>query len=105
MIRARALALSLSLATPALAATALVGCSKKAEVKTYSATGVVKGFSPDKKLVNIRHEEIPGYMSAMTMSFEVKTPSQIEGLAAGDKISFKFTDEDGRRVLAELKKQ
>ena len=104
-MRAPLLALALSLAAPVVAAPTLDGCSKKAEAKTYAATGHVKGFAPDRKFVNIRHDDIPDYMKAMTMSFEVKSPSLIEGLSPGDKVSFKFTDDDGRRVITELKKE
>ena len=104
-MRAHRLAFALFLAVPVLAAPSLTGCSKKAESKTYSTKGVVKSFSPDRKIVNIRHDDIPGYMSAMTMSFEAKSPAQVEGLAAGDKVAFSFSDDDGRRVITELKKE
>lgn len=105
VMRAPSLALALFLAVPVVSLPQLVGCSKKTDAKTYSAKGVVKSFSPDRKIVNIRHDDIPGYMTAMTMSFEAKTPAQVEGLNAGDKIAFSFSDDDGRRVITELKKE
>jgi len=68
--------------------------------ETYSTRGVVKSFGEGRKYVNIAHEKIPGYMEAMTMSFEPRTPEQLAGLDVGDRVSFTFTStEDGRRVL------
>jgi Cu(I)/Ag(I) efflux system protein CusF len=72
---------------------------------TYTTRGVVKSFGPDRKYVNIAHEKIDGYMMAMTMSFEPRTPSQLAGLAPGDRVSFSFTaTADGRRLLNFVKK-
>lgn len=103
-------AVALAAAAPALVS----GCSKtssaaeqkpqQAAAKTYDSKGTIKSFGPDKKFVNISHEAIPGYMAAMTMSFEPKTPAQLDGLAAGDKISFSFSDDEGRRVIASITK-
>ena len=75
--------------------------------ETHAARGVVKGFGPDRKFVNIAHEKIDGYMEAMTMSFEARGPDQLAGITAGDKVSFVFTanDDDGRRVLTSIKKE
>jgi Cu/Ag efflux protein CusF len=106
------LALALAATAPLLS----TGCSKEssagtpagktqqAATKTYDAKGTIKSFGPDKKFVNISHEAIPGYMAAMTMSFEPKAPTQLDGLAAGDKIAFTFSDDEGRRVIQTIAK-
>ena len=74
--------------------------------ETYSARGVVKSFGPSQSFVNIAHEEIAGYMAAMTMSFEPRTADQLAGLNSGDKVSFSFTaTDDGRRLLNSVKKK
>lgn len=74
--------------------------------QVYHATGTVKSFGPLRAYVNIAHEEILGYMGAMTMSFEPQRPSLLEGLAAGDRIAFDFTETiDARRVLSRVEKQ
>ena len=90
---------------------ALGGCGKTdapagttAAAKTYSTRGTVKNFGPDKKFVSIAHETIPDYMAAMTMSFEPRTPTQLDGLAAGDKVEFSFEDAGGKRVITSIKK-
>ena len=108
--RSLATALSLALTAAAFAGPPLLvtGCSKKAAAqsatKTYATRGTIKSFGPEKKFVNIAHEDIPGYMGAMTMSFEPSGPTQLDGFAAGDKVQFSFSDDDGRRVLVTITK-
>lgn len=72
---------------------------------TYDARGVVKSFGPDKKYVVIAHEKIAGYMEAMTMSFEPRTPAQLDGLQSGDRVTFTFVaTEDGHRILQSIQR-
>lgn len=74
--------------------------------EVHSTRGVVKSFGPDRKFVNIAHEKIDGYMMAMTMSFEPRTATQLDGIQVGDTLVFSFTEtEDGRRLLNSVKKQ
>ncbi|AKV00500.1 hypothetical protein AKJ09_07163 [Labilithrix luteola] len=73
--------------------------------ETYSTRGVVKSFGDGRRYVNIAHDKIDGYMAAMTMSFEPRTPEQLQGIDVGDRVSFTFAaTEDGRRVLTVIKK-
>ena len=58
--------------------------------QTFQVKGVVQELKPDGKTVVIRHEEIPGYMPAMTMPFEVRNPKELLGLKPGDVISFRM---------------
>lgn len=52
--------------------------------------------------MNIHHEDIPGYMNAMTMSFEPGAPGQLDGLSEGDQVVFTFVDDGERRVLEKI---
>jgi Cu/Ag efflux protein CusF len=84
---------------------ALVSGSARAGSEQYKAHGVVKSFGPKHAYVNIAHEKIPGYMEAMTMSFEPRRPEQLDGIDVGAKVSFTFTaSEDGHRVLDAIAK-
>ena len=47
-------------------------------------------MKPDGKTVVIRHEEVPDYMPAMTMPFEVKDRKELAGLKPGDEVSFRM---------------
>jgi len=72
----------------------------------YASRGVIKSFGPERKFVNIAHEAIPGYMGAMTMSFEAVSPDQLKPFAVNDRVRFSFTaDHDERRLLASIEKQ
>lgn len=62
----------------------------------YAVTGVVRELRPDGSNVVIRHEEIPGFMMAMTMPFTARDPRQVAGLQPGDKVTFRLlvTDDE-----------
>jgi len=59
----------------------------KAEQHRYDLSGKV--FNVDKRgeTVTIAHEEIPGYMEAMTMPFKLKDGWAFDELQAGDSVS------------------
>jgi protein SCO1 len=78
---------SLWLSSIAAALLLLSGCGLKDEVH-YPARGVVKELKPNGKTVVVAHEEIPDYMEAMTMDFDVKNKGELAGLKPGDYISF-----------------
>lgn len=72
----------------------------------WEARGVIERFGAERKSVSIAHEAIPGYMGAMTMSFEAKNTEQLARFAIGDRVSFTFTDtDDGRRVIESITKR
>ncbi len=48
-----------------------------APVKRYPLKGVVRTVDKPAKLVSIDHEEIEGYMEAMTMDFEIRKPDWV----------------------------
>jgi protein SCO1 len=64
--------------------------------KRFEVRGQIRGLESDGKTVRIAHEEIPGYMAAMTMALEVKNPVLLRNLQVGDEIGFQLvvTDED-----------
>ncbi len=71
--------------------------------QSYRATGTIKSFGPGRRYVNIAHDEIPGYMMPMTMSFEPKVAAQLDGLSEGMRVEFVFLDtEDHRRVIESI---
>lgn len=63
-----------------------VGC-QTTPVKHYAIQAEVISVDVPKKMVTIRHGEIPGLMPAMTMNYLVADEKQIEPLRPGDKIS------------------
>jgi protein SCO1/2 len=69
----------------------------RTNLQTYQVKGLVVALGTDGKSVKIKHEEIPGYMAAMTMEFEVRGTNELTGLTAGDTVAFRMlvTDDDG----------
>ncbi|HXG48737.1 MAG TPA: SCO family protein [Methylomirabilota bacterium] len=65
--------------------------------QVYQVKGVIRELHPDRKKVKVSHEEIPGYMEAMTMMLDVKDARELDGLQTNDQISFHMvvTENDG----------
>lgn len=68
-----------------------------ASITNYTVRGVVVGLDENGKSVKVKHEEIPGYMMAMTMPFEARPTNELTGLMRGDQIEFRMrvTETDG----------
>jgi len=56
----------------------------------HEARGFLKELRPDGITAVIQHEDIPGFMPAMTMPLSVKDPKEFEGVRAGDAITFRL---------------
>ena len=71
--------------------------STAVSTQMFQVKGVVVTVKPEEKTVRILHEEIPGYMEAMTMPFEVKDTNELAGLNDGDTVTFRMlvTETDG----------
>ena len=66
---------------------AVAGCSKAPEQRTFTLQGQVQSLDTPRKLVIVKHEEIKGFMPAMTMPYEVEDAKALDGLAPGDLIN------------------
>lgn len=62
----------------------------------FQVRGEVREININDKFIRIKHEEIPNYMAAMTMPFDVRDVSLLRGLKPGDEIGFELvvTKED-----------
>jgi protein SCO1/2 len=78
----------------ALALAAAAGCSgdhkshskSSAPEKTYPMTGEVIRLEPKGQIAVIKHENIDGWMEAMTMEFPVRDQAEFAKLAPGKRI-------------------
>lgn len=66
---------------------AVAGCQRAPEIPTYPLTGQILTVKPETREVLVKHQDIPGFMPAMTMPYTVKDPALIKDLAAGDLIT------------------
>ena len=68
-------------------AMAVTACSKAPDQRIFTLQGQVQSLDTPRKLVVVKHEEIKGFMPAMTMPYEVDAPKLMDGLAPGDLIN------------------
>jgi protein SCO1 len=82
------------------------GGSKSSAVATqhYAVKGVVRELKPDGRTVVIRHEEIPGYMEAMTMPFRVRDTNELRGVVSGDIVSCRLNVTDDASWIDQVKR-
>ena len=62
------------------------GCQSAPE-KRYPIQAEVISADPATKLLTVKHGDIPGLMPAMTMTYQVAEPKQMQTLQPGDKIT------------------
>ena len=67
-------------------ALALAGCARQ-PAKEYQMRGEVTGLDAGGHVATIKHEEIPGFMGAMTMGYPVKDPAEFSKLSVGETIT------------------
>jgi len=73
-----------------------------APAKTVSGVGKVIAITPTTGEVVLDHENLKGFMEAMTMGYKVSASKLLQGLKPGDKVSFIIDTE--RRVITMIQK-
>ena len=77
------------------------GCQAAPE-KHYTIQAEVISAEPEHQMITIKHGEIPGFMPAMTMSYMVAEPKQIESLKPGDEITADLVVSDSKGRLEKI---
>src|SRR5262245_9546844 len=68
-------------------AAASLSCSRPPDQRSYALQGQVQSIDAPRKLLIVKHEEIKGFMPAMTMQYEVQDAKALDTLAPGDLIN------------------
>ncbi len=87
---------------------ALVGasCNKKPTTPVmHAGVGVVEEVNKEAVTVQINHEDIKGYMPAMSMPFKVKNAALLDGVKTGDKVDFTLEDSSAGIFVIGIKKR
>jgi copper binding protein CusF len=71
--------------------------------KFYNVNGKLL-FKPGGNRLIIDHEEIPGVMPPMIMSYEVEDPRQIKGLEPGNRVHFKLKETADKLFIINIEK-
>jgi protein SCO1/2 len=69
-----------------IALLAAAGCAGS-ERREYQLQGQILSVSPDRLQADVKHEEIPGFMPAMTMPYKVRDAAEFSSLQPGDLIN------------------
>jgi len=70
----------------------------------YTTRGRIEALTPMR--ADIAHEDVPGYMPAMTMPFFAKEEGQLASFTVGDSVEFTFeVQEAGRHEIVEIGKR
>lgn len=78
--------------------------SPPANAREYPLTGQVLSINADRTEIRVRHDDVPGFMPAMTMPFSIKDPKLLDGLAPGDLIKATLVVTDEESYLTAIQK-
>ena len=82
---------------------AFLGCGGEPPGAPQPGHGVVRGLDAQGAGVTIEHDEIPGLMVAMTMTFSVDDPALLAGVAVGDEVDFLVRQDGERYVVTQIR--
>jgi Cu/Ag efflux protein CusF len=69
----------------------------------YESRGVVEAIDVGAGQVTLAHEDIAGFMNAMTMAFDVNPPSLLDDLVVGMEVEFSLVVEaDGTYYIDQI---
>ncbi len=86
----------------ALQLIAAAACSRAPEPRRYEVRGQIIGVDPERQEVVVNHEDIPGFMPAMTMPYKVQDPSLLQGKQPGDLVTATLVVEEVNAYLSTL---
>ena len=96
----------------ALLITFVIGCQNAVKVtpsstdKVYDLRATIMSIDKEKHTVMLDHEDIPGLMRAMKMSFPVEYAKLLTDLKEGDKVQGKIKARaDGINIISDLRKR
>ena len=81
---------------------AVAACGRAPETRQYELRGQIMGVQADRNEVLIRHDDILGFMPAMTMQFKVQDAELLAGKRAGDMVTGTLVVEEVNAYLSSL---
>ena len=88
----------------AVAAILILASCRRDDAKTYQLTGQILVVEPSAKTVLVKHDDIPGFMPAMTMPYPVSDAAILKDRVAGDLITATLKVAPDGAFLTEIKK-
>ncbi len=87
-----------------LAAAIAAGCARSSDHREYTLQGQVLAVAANRQQATINHEEVKGFMPAMTMPYRVRDPKLLDGIAPGDLINARLVVVTNDAYLSEVRK-
>ena len=69
----------------------------------HAGHGIVESLDVDARRVSLDHEDIPGFMKGMTMTFNVAPGVALEGIGQGVEVDFRVKEEGGVYTVTEIR--
>jgi protein SCO1/2 len=88
--------------TLVVALAAAAACGGAPEPRRYEVRGQILGVDPEKQEVLMKHEDIPGFMPAMTMPYKVQDGALLQGKQPGDLVTATLIVEEVNAYLSTL---
>ncbi len=85
-------------------AIATAACNQAPDRRVFTLQGQVQSLDVPRKMVTVKHEEIAGFMPAMTMPYEAEDARALDGLIPGDLINAKLVVFSNGAHLTDIKK-
>lgn len=77
-------------------------CTRAPQAREYELEGQILAIQPERNEVTIRHENIAGFMPAMTMPFKVRDQALLSGRQPGDLVRATLVVEEVDAYLSSL---
>ena len=81
-----------------------IACTKPSDERRFTLHGQVLALDPARKQVTVKHDDIKGFMPAMTMPYDVQTAKALDGLTAGDVVDATLVVFSNGAYLTNIKK-
>lgn len=85
-----------------VATVTVCACSRAPEPRRYEVRGQIISVDADRREVLVDHEDIKGFMPAMTMPYKVDDPDLLEGKKPGDLFTATLVVEEVNAYLSTL---
>ena len=83
----------------------VLSCQPPTPAEKLVGRGILQKVVPADRRLIIAHDDMPGFMRAMTMSFEVRDPRLLEKCTPGQRVRFTLEKTDQTLYLVEIEKE
>jgi protein SCO1 len=79
-------------------------CTSAEPPRRYQLTGQVLGVNAERQELTVKHDDIPNFMPAMTMTYPVASKADLDGRAPGELIAATLEVQESTGRLSEIRR-